>query len=332
MRFLRLILWIVVGIFTLFWIGSEVLLARMVQRHFLDSDMPSAQATPLWSPLRYGLRLQNLTLDEGDLHIPYADLWVPIWHWGDIHLQLSPVANYGPPGSQHQDKTGNVMIAARFSPYWSMVLDRVHLTSGAVSIEGAAVLDQADVTARLIAKWPDAGNLPDAPRARAEAAYDFDLLVKGLVLDQLVSDPPGPLTAKGAGRFWIDTAPEPLQQQIPEHLTGIESRTGLILASGPLSLRLFGSVVADAEGRAQGTVVVYTRDALEWVDVAEKVFGLDPMRTNLIRMSIQNISRDPLPKGQWPLPKENEIQLALHLREGKVYIGPMPVADAPLFY
>lgn len=327
MRFLKWLVAIVLVLVLAAWFGGETLLAQQA-RKMIESD-PAISAdgvAPMRSPTRAGLRISGLRLEDGSLSLPQLDLWVPPWAPTEFHAALPPQFTAAPEGVALNVTAQDASGSLHFAPTASLALSSLRADSGAISVNGAPVLDHFALTADL------AQIGPDAPRA-AGAGYAVALDLTGLALPDAPDLPDtGPVSAKGRAFVWLTDAPARgilSGRGTDVQLVGVESRDGLVLMLGGLTARVLGRVSADAQGLAEGTALIYTRDAEGFVALAERAGILPAKQAQLARATLANLSKAPLPAGDWPTPEAGEVQLALQLRGGQIFFGPLALGAAP---
>ena len=128
--------------------------------------------------------------------------------------------------------------------------------------------------------------------------------------------------------------PAALASAAPPQVAGLRI-DGAELRLGDLSARAVGQLAADAQGRAQGLVALYTRDANGLIE-AGAAAGLIPENARrLAGTMLRAVSTMPLPEtaseetADWPAPAPDELRLPILFSDGRASLGPIPLGPAP---
>lgn len=317
------------------WVGGETLAARRAAE--LVARMPQAEAAAV-TPLRrldaFGLRIDAPVYAGGQaaLHLPWAELSLAPAAPRTLRLVL-------PGEGQLRTGGGDIAIAAAapeasvtVAPLRDMVIDAAHLALRDLAVDGTAAAEMVRLDARLRRLGHD------APRA-ARAAYDASLRVENLAPEALAlagldaATLPGPLSAAGEARLWLDEAPR-LQRDAPRPgLAGFET-SGLDIASGDLSVRVVGRLSADASGLAEGRLAIFTRDAEPIIQQLVALEVIPAAAALLVRAGLTQLGRADFPEDAAagpaiPLPAEGELRLPLSFAGGQMSLGEIPLGPAP---
>lgn len=320
----RLLLWLTVLALLLggLWLGAEGLLARELRR--IAAESPALRIGTLHElrrPGRIGFAAVGIQIDTPPtrLALPRAQAWVSPLQPTVIRLALPPTATLdggaGPVALGLADaKAGlglRVLAGAEF--------DRIEARSGPLTLAGAPLAQGFEVTARLA----------------QDSGYDVTVSLRDLAPEALGTPlpVPGTLSLQADGRVWLDRPPSPrtLTPETAPQLTGLRL-DGSRITLGRLSARVQGRVDADAQGRAQGVLAVYTPDARPMLDAAAAA-GLIPQKVVLLAGALlRNIAALPMPEGaDFPAAAAGELRLPVVLADGKASLGPVVLGPAPLF-
>ncbi|WP_195759858.1 DUF2125 domain-containing protein [Paracoccus sp. S-4012] len=322
------------------WIGGETLLARTI-REAIASD-PRLQATrvsQLREPDRIGVRVRGFTATapEGTVAADWVDIFLPPSSPDTLHVTVAPGATLTGGGRELVLGPDGAEAWASFSPTNSLALSHARVLAEDAVLDGAAAVGRIDLAAEL------AGYGADAPRATG-AAYDVSLAVADLSLDALSGGAvTGVAGAEGTGRLWLDRVPvraaAPSGDGVGPRIVGFRV-DGLDLALDDLAARIYGRVVADAEGRAEGEILVDTADSRGFVERAAAV-GLLPERAAPLAATILTAvaqtpaaaepAAEPRPAA-WPEPHEGAARITVAFRDGQSFLGPLPIGPAPRLY
>lgn len=321
----RLLLWLTVLALLLggLWLGAERLLAREMRR--IVAEVPELQIGTLHElrrPGRIGVTAVGVAVEtpSARLALPQAQAWVSALQPTVIRLALPPTAmldtRAGPVTLGLSDARAGlglrVLAGAEFN--------RFEARSGPMTLDGKPLAEAFDVTARLA----------------EDSGYDVTLALRDLAPEAL-GNPlplPGTLNLRANGRVWLDRAPSPktLTPETAPQLTGLRL-DGSEISLGRLRARVLGEVHADAQGRAQGVLAIYSPDARPMLDAAAAA-GLIPQRVVLLAGAmLTNIAALPLPEGaDFPAAAAGELRLPLVMANGKVSLGPVTLGPAPAFF
>lgn len=314
------------------WLGGESLMTQQLRR--IAAGQPAAElgaVQELREPGRIGVRALALGMqtDLGRVELPQAELWLSPLRPTELRLALPPGATLDPGSGPVALGLGDAAARLRVQPLNGLAMASAGIEAGPLTVEGAALA--ARLHANAVQRDLDA----DAPEAAA-AAYDLELDLDDLEPGLFATLPlPGRLSLAATGRVWLDALPRPAtldpdRAPLPVglRLDDAELRLGAVQA------RILGRIEADAQGRAQGRLVLYTRDAEALLQAAATA-GLIPTRVvTLAGTMLKNISDLPLPEdaGQdFPPPAEGELRLPLSFAEGRTSLGPMVLGPAPAF-
>lgn len=358
MRYLLIFVVLIAVFLGAVWLGGESWLARRATTAIEQRDDVSAgMVTPLRQASRIGIRAEQVDY-AGDtngrdiaLSLPWAELWVPPTALTDATLTLPDAARLSVDGREAALRLTGGQGMLRLSPLNNMALTRARMTADSVAIDDQPALEGLRVAADLVSLGHD------APRG-ARAAYNLSLQLESLDPAALVElglpapALPGAISADGDLHLWLTDAPgmKGLRGAGPQaQLVGFRS-AGIDLGIGDLTARVIGQVAADAQGRAEGRMAIYTADAQELLAAAEQA-GMIPrpavslggaMLTALSRMPmtpeedgdaakpVRMVGSQPVATGfVFPDPAEGELRIPIFLRDGRVFLGAIPVGPAP---
>ncbi|WP_323008623.1 DUF2125 domain-containing protein [Paracoccus sp. (in: a-proteobacteria)] len=314
------------------WLGGESLLAQQMRRLAAEQPMTDLGAVQeLRDPGRFGVRALGLELqtDAGRLGLQQAELWLSPLHPTTLRFALAPKGMLDAGSGPLELGLGDAMAQLRFSPWNGLGLAAAQIKAGPLTIAGTELATAVRINA--VGRTLD----QDAPSGAA-VSYDLNLTLHGLDPGAFATlSLPGPLNATATGRIWLDALPQPwtLTPDLAPLPVGLRLDE-VELQLGGLQARIIGRVQADAQGRAEGRLVLYTTDAKPLLQAAASA-GLIPSRVvRLAGTMLKTISDLPLPDedGQrFPPPAEGELRLPLRFADGKVSLGPLTLGPAPVF-
>lgn len=353
------------------WIGGETLIARSANRLIAaDPRIESAGVSELREADRIGVRVnaprfaeaaQDLTV-SGD----WADVWVKPSAPNEMHLALAPESSLSRFGRSLTLGPEGAEGYVRFSPSRGTSLSEAELTARDVSLDGQPALGGVTAHALLV------GLGADSPPGTG-AAYTVNGAVTDLSLAALTDGrAEGNLAASGVGRVWLSGLPiralDAADGQIeaaPPRLTGLRI-DGVELTLDDLSARVYGKLVPDENGLAQGEVLIDTADIRAIVQRAADMGMVPEGQVALISAAISAAAGmaasgtspaaapaagAPAPDGQpaprrirtvtdlpphvalsavdWPGPREGERRVPLTFAGGQVSMAGLPLGPAP---
>lgn len=332
MRWLAGILLVIGGALAAAWLGGETWLAREAARMIADDPRISAAAvTPLREPSRIGLHLADLAVDTpaGPAQLPALDLWAAPTAPTRFHASLPPDMTVPVAGTARRLATTDAGLSVRLSPGSGMAVSHATAQSGPATMDGASLLDGLDLRAALAPLGADA---PRAARARYDVALRLDRLMTGTLAPGAPAELAAPLSAAGDATLYLTT---PLRDGTEPQLVGFAAPHGVTLTLGERRLRVSGAVGADAAGRAAGALFVYTAQARDWLQLASDLGMIPGGLVQLVGTALDGAAAAEveLPPGITPPapPADGEIRVPLIFREGRMFLGPLGLGDAPLF-
>lgn len=353
---MRVLFWIVVVVAVLLgglWLGGESWSAgRAMSLIDRRDDVEAAEVTPLREIRRIGLRADQLEVQgqignrSATLALPWVDLWVPPLAPVELHATLPEQAQLMLDGSPIEMQMQGAELSMRVSPTNNLAVSRADLRTAELGLAGQPLLRAMSAQARLAAMGHD------APQA-AGAAYDVALKLEGLepaTLAALGLPPlvlPGQVGLEGASRVWLSSAPgRGILQGQRERIQPVGFRTdGMVLSIGDLQARLVGEVMIDQAGLPTGRLALYSTDGQAWLKAASDA-GMVPQAGVTFGGALLNgLSQFPMeaaPKADapvadiparagftFPAPAEGETRLPLFLRDGRLFLGAIPIAKLP---
>lgn len=346
MRALTLILLpllIVAAVLAGLWLGGESLAVRELTRLAQAGFFQAGAITPLREPGRIGVHLTEvgLTAPVGRITLPEADLSVRPLSPMVLRLELPAQAQLDLGAGAQALGLSDPRASLRLQPLSGLVPGRLGVSSGPMTLDGAALADGLVLNARL-------GHLGHDAPPNSVSAYDVNLAVQGVspqALPQLAGaaqalNVSGTLALIGQGRLWLDRAPTPgvLAQGNPA-LTGLRL-DGAELQFGPLTARVLGMLRPDAQGRIEGALAIYTADAGPVLDAAAGAGMLPNSVVRLAGTMLRSLSATPMPgEGDasapqpidWPAPTADQLRLPILFANGRMSLGPIPLGAAPAF-
>lgn len=319
------------------WLGGETLLARELRK--LAAEDPAvevASVSELREFRRIGVHLTDLRIEKpaGSLTLPMLELWLSPAHLTEARLALPPQAmldtGVGPMTLGLAEAQGSL----RLRPLGGMTLGSLALASGPLTVDDAPLAD----TLRFGAQIARLGH--DAP-AGAIAAYDLDFTILNFDLARLAPQIvlPGALGLEGKGRVWLDRAPGPATTSPGERPVPVGLRLDQAdLKLGNAVVRISGRVQADSEGRTEGELTLSTSDIKPLLQAAASA-GLIPEPAVKLaeavwtKLATRHDGPETVPSDGQDAPGTTgpELRLPVTFREGKIYLGPLPLGPAPLF-
>lgn len=354
MRLLLKLLVVLGALVAAVWIGGEVSLARQATAVIADDpQLQAAAVRELREPGRVGVRIEQLGIDRPGrrLDLPWLDLWARPQRLNEVHVSLPQEAGVTLSGRRLDVTAEAAEVSARFAPAHAMALTEAQVRTGGVVLDGQPLAERLNLVLHL------AGYGADAPRGTG-AAYDVTADMVALSLPALTDGAlQGAVHARGGGRLWLDSAPARGGSARTPRLVGLRA-DGLEIGLDDLGLRLWGRVVADAEGRLNGQVLVDTADGegfiaravslgmlpqamaplaatmlagLGSMDIASEGSG-QPSDSSVLpaRSAAEAAARHSHPAAAaFPPPGPGELRIPLSFREGRTFLGPIAIGPAP---
>ncbi|MDO5657143.1 MAG: DUF2125 domain-containing protein [Paracoccus sp. (in: a-proteobacteria)] len=307
------------------WMGGESWLSNRAREQIAASpDIDAASVAPLRAPGRFGLHLTGVEMGDGTdgISAPALDLFVPVTRPNAFSFDLPPEMVIRQAGLDLPVSIGAGTGFAALSPANRGALSEAQLDAQSVALAGAPLLESLSAHARLAVPGLQAP-------IRSNAAYDVTLDMQGLAPEALTGiGLPSALDATGAARVWLTEAPGAGSASTPR-LTGIETQ-GVTLTLGPATARLMGRVIADAEGRAEGQLGLYSTDAQSFLEAAAAM-GLMPQSMVLpVVAGLNNLASFGAAEDSLPPAAPGEMRIALRFEDGQTQIGPVTLGPAPV--
>lgn len=316
------------------WIWGESRLAEGARAWIAGDPALAAEAVqPLRDAGRFGLRLSKPQLSDPALQLtlPWAEAWVSPLAPTTARLDLPQQGQLVLAGQAHDLTLSSSDATLRLAPLNRMAPDRLTLVAQGLALDGQPLADSISVEARL-------GRLAGSAPMEARTAYDIDLSAAGVQLQVLApagfdAGPlPDPVGVDGQLRLSLDRTPG--AGEAPPAIVGWQT-PGLVLEAGPIQVRVVGRVTRDADGLAEGQVVLYSRDADRMLDLASDL-GLIPGQVRLLlRAGLAQLAQvapeADLHGPAYPEPQEGELRLPILMRDGQLILAGVPVGPAPAF-
>lgn len=328
------------------WLGGESLAADRLRAHIAQTPEIEAQSvTPLRSTAGMGLRIEGLSVGDinAGLALPWAVMRLHPLSPATLQLDLPPEATVVHGGLVHDLTAARREARLGLAPLSGMAVDSLDMALGGLAIDGTALAEEAGLTLSLARLGHD------SPQA-ARAAYDARVAAQGITQEGLarlglnLAALPGDLAAEGSMRLWLDgplnAASPGAGASNPARIIGGRTE-GVTLRSGDLSLRILARLVPDGQGYALGRVALYTTDARAIIDHLVEL-GVLPEAASLLALA----GLDQLGRAEFsdetagselarvaamafPAATEGELRLPLEFRDGRAWLGQIPVGPAP---
>lgn len=334
MRILAILMLLAGGTVAGVWLGGETWLARQAQEMIAgDPRINAASVTPLREIDRIGLNLTDVEIatPAGQAVLPLLELWAVPTLPTRFHAALPPAMTLPLFGRGLAVTAEDAVLSLRVSPGSGMAISQMTAGSGPVTVEGRPLLSALDAQAKLVAM----GAL--APRT-ARAAYDISGDLRDLTGTGLLPLPPAlggqAISVQGGVRVFLTAPFRQSEDAAPPQLVGLTS-DGVTLALGEQSLRLAGTVSAGPDGRAQGAAFIYTADPRALTDLLGELGLIPQLMAPLAGTAMEQVAQTEieLPPGipAPPAPAQGESRIPLVFRDGRMFLGPIAIGDAPMF-
>lgn len=355
MRRLPIFLAVLAVVLVSLWAVGETLLAREARR--MLQDQPEVQATsirPLRNPARFGLGFDDLRIaaPQGDIVLPQVALALRSLQPNELSLDLPERGQIGVAGRMLDIGLTAPLARLRVAPLNQLTISRAEIAARQVTLDGAALSGPLSIRADLTAMGSD------SPQA-AMIAYDVDVAVAGLDLTAWPDVPPslaGPLSLEGKGLVWLDalTSPQSLSSGVMPGLAGLRMAESRV-AFGNLHGSVAADLRADAQGRMDGQIVIYTREAEPMLSHAVTAGYLSEAQKTFVLGMLSQISRNTAngdagsslaaidssdPEAAQELarrrpdfraPVAGELRLPIRFADGMMRLGSVDLGPAPLW-
>ncbi|MGA0616935.1 DUF2125 domain-containing protein [Paracoccus sp. KR1-242] len=335
------LIWLVLVVVMLAGAGvvAENLIVGELRRLEAQGQAFSAERIDtLPQPLRIGAHVTSpvAAISNGAVRLDSADLWIEPLSPFTARIGLPGKATIEQPDGMHELTFDPPSVTARFQPLAGLAPGEVNVATSNLVLDGAPFAQSANIAANAVPVDPSAP-------ASSQAGYDVNWKLEGLdpkalpVLASLTGalEPEDRISFEGQGRFWLDKVPTPrAMAALPSPMmTGLRfDRAELHV--GALSARVLGRLDADAQGRAQGALAIYTSDAIPMLDAAAEA-GMIPKRAvPLAQAMMRRVSAMPVALSDQagaavPDAAKGELRLPLTFAEGRMSLGPIPLGAAP---
>lgn len=328
MRFLSILLLALGATLAAAWLGGESWLAGKARQMIAqDPRLEATTVAPLRRLDRIGLHLDDIAVAtlQGTAALPALDLWAAPTSPHRFHAGLPPQMQLPLLGDARQVTAQGAELTLQLSLGSGMAVALMAARSGPVTVEGAPLLARLDAGARLV---PMGAQAPQAARAAYAVTADWSGLTPAALLDLPPALTGQALSGQGTAQVFLTG---PLRPDAPEpRLAGVAT-AGFTLTLGRQSLRITGQLSADADNRAQGALFLYTTDARGWVQLAGEL-GLIPSRMVMLAgNALEQVAATELPATipAPDAPAAGELRIPLIFRDGRMFLGPLPLGDAP---
>lgn len=282
------------------WIGGETLLARSAARMIAaDPRIEAAAVREMRDVDRIGVRIEGARFSDParmlDATGDWLDLWVTPTAPNELHAAVAPATRVEAASRTFGFGQEGAEASLRFSPTRGMALGEARMTATKITLDDKPAIDGITMHANLT------GYGADAP-AGTGAAYDVNGVLDGLDLGPFSAGRvPGKAGINGAGRVWLsavpvsaaDVAGGEINAARPQ-LIGLRA-DGVDLALDDLEARVYGRLVADAEGFASGEVLIDTADARGFIDRAVALGVMPGKLAPLVMTTITAVSTQQAP-------------------------------------
>lgn len=316
------------------WWGGPAVLAWQLRDISQGADgFHAQQITEIHDLTQAGVSLRGVTLNGplGTLHLPEAALWLtpsaPMTLRLGLPAQASIDLGAGPQPLTIASSESHMRLnpLGRFAPRAATLRARDVTLGGAALLSGLAL--QADLA-------PGGEGVP----AGTGASYDITFDLHDL---HIAAPLPDAISIGAKARLWLDGAPTPfaLARGHQPALTGLRLDQAS-LRIGALTARATGQIEADENGRARGTVAVYTTDAnalLRWAADAGLIPNAAIGPAGIVMRAIGSL---PIPEDSapgstaptmiFPPARGNEMRLPITMADGRMSLGPVTLGAAPL--
>lgn len=299
-------------------IGGSHWLAAQVRAAAADSpDLQIGSVTALRDGPRVGVHLRDVAFPGkvGPGLFPALDLWAELFDPTDFGARLP--ADMLVEGQRVVTEGGQLRV--RFGPLSALAMTDAGARFDRLAGPVGPVLHDLDVTARLAVMGAEAP-------AGAGAGYDVTLALGQADVPTLPS-----VTAQGTARLWLTAAPgrDIWDSPPPPEFVGLRIDT-LRLTAGDLSARVQGRVVRGADGFAEGRLAILTADTGGFVRLVAEAGAIPAPMAVIAQGAIAAASATTAPEG-WPATAPGERLIPLEFREGRMFLGAVPLGPAPQF-
>ncbi len=324
---MRAMVWVpvlIVAAAGVLWVGGESWFAGQAQRMIAEQTVLDAdEVRPLRDPRRIGIRIGRPEYETAamSLALPWTDLWISPLQPQETRLTL-PDYGWLRIGAREHDLSMQWADLRVRQSLFGGTMTQADLRAQGVALDGRKALDRLDL--RI-----SAAPMTEGAPAGTAAAYDATISVQDLARDTLrpLRMPrlpvEGHLSLQGSVRLWTDRDIAVQRLGGPEgpRLTGLQTED-LILQLGDHRARITGQLAPDADGRAEGELMIRTEDAQAVLEAAFDA-GLLPAGSHvLVRSMLARLQRKTA---------DGEFGLSLVMRDGGMNLGPVRLGPAPMF-
>lgn len=331
MRRLLMILAMIALLLGAGWLGGEALLARELRRFAAEEPSITLGAVrELRRPVRIGVALSDIELATvaGILRLPQAGIWASPLKPTLVRLDLPETGSIDFGQGALPLGFSAPKASLRLRPLDGFGMGAASLGSGPVTLDGRPLAGSVALDAVLVP-------LGDGPPRDAAVAYAVTAELGEIDAKALRIPLPGPASLALRGQVWLDRMPGPdtlAPETAPQPVRLRLDDSELVL--GGIRARIVGQIEADAQGRAEGVLAIYTTDARPILQAAADA-GLIP--NSAVRLGgalLGGLSAIPLPQDapvSFPEPAPGEIRLPLTFSDGRASLGQLPLGPAPRF-
>ncbi|WP_162784753.1 DUF2125 domain-containing protein [Paracoccus suum] len=334
-----------------------------------DQRLTAGRIHELREPDRIGVRVAEPKFDDPAADLKTAGDWVDIWVAptapNELHLSAAPGTSLTAQGQSIALGAGGLEAEMRFSPTHNLAVSDAALHSDGATLAGAPLIGPIALNAELAGFGADSPPGTGAAYDVRGSISDLSLgpVTAGRLPDAATVKGTGRVWLSGVP-MTAGAVAEGRRRESQPHLVGLRG-DGIDLTLGDLSARLYARLVADEAGLAKGEIVIDTADSERFVARAVDL-GLIPRNAALLanaalkslgtpapaaapvaapapsgavvdapRAGVSEIERAAnsqqrlIPDAGWPAPRNGETRITIAARDGKLWLGPLPLGPAP---
>ena len=318
------------------WTTGESRIVRELRPALTQSHGVSARdLSELRDPLRFGVRLDSVMVNLADLviELPMLDIWLQMLRPNEVHASLPERLTIQTAAGPLEAWLDAPEVNMRFALLDDLAIRRGRIAAQQITLQGRQLASGLDLTGRLVHPGPDA---PPSALSTYEirggiAAFDIAVL-PGVILPPGMQQ--GQVSVSGEILLWLDGHLVPMTEGHPPRLLGLDIET-LHLSLGDMQVELAGQIVADSLGRAEGQIMLYTRDTEQILQIIANL-GMIPKNSVLIGTGfLEQVSKThaPAPSDHSPsfrTRRDGELRLPLIFTDGAMKLGPLRIGNAPV--
>lgn len=337
MRIISAIIVIILALVAAAWLGGETWLAHQMRNRLTpDAPISAGQITELRSPALIGLSMSDvrITMPDAIVELPTLAIGLKSTSPTVVQVDLPQTLVVDSLAGKNTVQLDAPLLTGRIAPFDGFALRQLRIALDASRMDGNAFTGPVRLDA-------DIASLGSGSPLRAQAAYDLagEITDLDLSANPALASLPIPIGQIGAaftGRIWLDRilSPAITPTTLPQ-VVGFET-PGSDIILGDIRVKAIGKIEADSQGRAQGLLVIYTKDAQPILQ-AMADSGILPKRAlKLASSMMRQISDMPIPQETgtststtFPAPQNEELRLPIMMNEGRISLGALPLGAAP---